>query len=172
MSQPASNRRVGQIMLFLAWLAGMFLAVQWFSGVEQRQRNPNMQVDSLRQNEVIEVRLRANRQGHYLASGLINGQPVTFLLDTGATFVAVPASLGPVLGLQPGRRTLVNTANGQTDSFTTRIDSLVLGDIRLQGVDAGLVPGMAGDEVLLGMSALRQLEFSQQGGELILRHWR
>ena len=70
-------------MLFLAWLAGMFLAVQWFAGVEQRQRNPNMQVDSLRQNEVIEVRLRANRQGHYLASGLINGQPVTFLLDTG-----------------------------------------------------------------------------------------
>lgn len=73
------------------------------------------------------------------------------------------------LGLKRGRAVMVNTANGLTESYSTVIESLVLGDIRLHGVAAGIVPGMQGDEILLGMSALRQLDFSQQGGQLILR---
>ncbi|PAU87623.1 TIGR02281 family clan AA aspartic protease [Pseudomonas jilinensis] len=156
-------------MLVLAWLAGMALAVQWFSGVEERRRNPNTQPVSLAVDGYIEVRLERNAQGHYMASGRINEQRVTFLLDTGATFVAVPAGLAGELGLQRGRPFMVNTANGMTESYSTRIDSLRLGDILLRDVSAGIVPGMGGDEVLLGMSALKQLEFAQQGRELILR---
>jgi aspartyl protease family protein len=47
-----------------------------------------------------------------------------------------------------------------------------LGAIGLVNVNAGIVPGMDGEEILLGMSALRQLDFSQRGGELILRQYR
>ncbi|WP_346427727.1 retropepsin-like aspartic protease family protein, partial [Pseudomonas aeruginosa] len=50
-----------------------------------------------------------------------------------------------------------------------RLDQLQLGDIRLSGVAALIAPGMDGDEVLLGMSALKQLEFTQRDGTLVLR---
>lgn len=156
-------------MLILAWIAGLALAANWFAGMEDRQRNPNQQPVSIRSDSAIEVRLDSNRQGHYLVNGQINGTDVTFLLDTGATFVAIPESVAGELNLQRGRPVMVNTANGLTESYSTRIDTLTLGDIRLHDVAAGIVPGMGGEGVLLGMSALRQLDFSQQGGQLILR---
>jgi aspartyl protease family protein len=163
---------MGKIMMILAWIAGLSLAAMWFSGVEERRFNPNQQPESVTTEDGVEVRLESNPQGHYLVRGAINGRDVTFLLDTGATFVAIPANVADSLGLPRGRRVMVNTANGTAASFTTRIDSLRLGAISLQDVDAGIVPGMGGDEILLGMSALRQLEFSQRGGELILRQHR
>lgn len=169
MSDASSTRRTGTVMLVLAWVVGLGLAAHWFSGVEERRRNPNQQPVSLEANGAVEVRLERNRQGHYLVNGRINGSEVTFMLDTGATFVAIPAGLADRLGLPRGRAVTVQTANGPAQTFTTRIDTLVLGDIRLHDVGAGIVPGMSGDEVLLGMSALQQLDFSQQGGELILR---
>lgn len=171
MSESPPTRRIGKVMMILAWVAGLLLAVQWFSGIEERQRNPNQKPASMLSGAAIEVRLLANRQGHYVLNGQINGREVTFLLDTGATFVAIPAALAQRLQLPQGRRFQVNTANGTADSFATRIERLQLGDIQLRDVDAGIVPGMGGDDILLGMSALQQLEFSQQGGQLILRQY-
>ncbi|WP_373186943.1 TIGR02281 family clan AA aspartic protease [Halopseudomonas sp.] len=172
MSESGSTQRMGRVMMILAWVAGLSLAVIWFSGVEERRLNPNQQPESATTERGVEVRLESNPQGHYLVGGEINGQEVTFLLDTGATFVAVPANVADRLGLQRGRRIAVSTANGTADSFTTRIGTLQLGAIRLQDVNAGIVPGMDGEEILLGMSALRQLDFTQRGGELILRQQR
>lgn len=166
---PPPDRRLGTVMMVLAWIAGLAVAAQWFAGVEERRRNPNQAPLSLHTGTSVEVRLERNRAGHYLATGRINQQPVTFLLDTGATFVAVPADLAERLQLKRGRPIMVNTANGLTESWSTRIDTLQLGDIRLHGVSAGIVPGILGDEVLLGMSALKQLDFTQRGNELILR---
>ncbi|MEH6501227.1 MAG: TIGR02281 family clan AA aspartic protease [Pseudoalteromonas distincta] len=171
MSESSPTRRIGKVMMILAWVAGLFLAVQWFAGVEERKRNPNQMPASMLDGDAVEVRLLANRQGHYLLNGQINGQEVTFLLDTGATFVAIPASVAQRLQLPQGRRFQVNTANGTADSFATTIDRLQLGDIHLRDISAGIVPGMGGNDILLGMSALQQLEFSQQGGELILRQY-
>ncbi|KAA0694868.1 TIGR02281 family clan AA aspartic protease [Halopseudomonas laoshanensis] len=171
MSESPPTQRIGKVMMILAWAAGLFLAVQWFSGVEERKRNPNQSPESMMSGDAVEVRLLANRQGHYLLNGQINGQEVTFLLDTGASFVAIPASVAQRLQLPQGRRFQVNTANGTADSFATTIDQLHLGDIHLRDVNAGIVPGMGGNDILLGMSALQQLEFSQQGGELILRQY-
>lgn len=156
-------------MLMLAWAIGLALLVYWFAGVEERQRNPNQSPRSVHLGQVIEVHLQRNSSGHYLAGGQINGRPVTFLLDTGATFVSVPAGLANELGLVRGRPSMVSTANGMAESWSTEIQLLQLGDIRLRDVSAGIVPGIEGEGVLLGMSALKQLDFSQQGGELILR---
>lgn len=171
MSESPSTQRMGKVMMILAWVIGLLLAVQWFSGIEERKRNPNQVPESMMSGDAIEVRLLANRQGHYLLNGQINGQEVTFLLDTGASFVAIPAAVAQRLQLPQGRRFQVSTANGTADSYATTIDQLDLGDIRLRDIDAGIVPGMGGDDILLGMSALQQLEFSQQGGELILRQY-
>ncbi|MNC64411.1 hypothetical protein D3C75_1146100 [compost metagenome] len=64
---------------------------------------------------------------------------------------------------------MLSTANGRTQGYRTRLGTLQLGDILLREVRALVVPGLDGDQVLLGMSALKQLEFTQRGGTLLLR---
>ena len=88
-------------MLVLAWGAGLFLATQFFSDWEQSRFNPNREPVSVIQGEQIEVHLDSNPQGHFVADGRINGETVTFLLDTGATDVAVPAKVGDRLSEPP-----------------------------------------------------------------------
>ena len=64
---------------------------------------------------------------------------------------------------------MVRTANGSLRVAQTYINELKLGDIRLTNVRANLNPGMQDNEILLGMSALKQLEFTQRGDWLILK---
>lgn len=166
--QPA-GKRAGRVMLVLAWGAGLLLATYFFGKWEDRQANPNQQPQSVHGDDYIEVRLASGRGGHYLLDGQINGDTVTFLLDTGASAVAIPAGLADELGLKRGAPITLSTANGQSTGYRTRLGSLKLGDIQLHDVAALIAPGMDGDEVLLGMSALKQLEFTQKGGTLVLR---
>ena len=156
-------------MLVLAWGAAILLATRFFADWEQSRFNPNREPVSIIQGEQIEVRLESNVQGHFVADGKINGQTVTFLLDTGATDVAIPAELAERLGLQRGVPVMLQTANGQTTGYRTVLNSLGLGDILLQDVRALIAPGFGGEQVLLGMSALKQLEFTQRAGTLVLR---
>ncbi|GAA0354215.1 TIGR02281 family clan AA aspartic protease [Bowmanella denitrificans] len=157
-------------MWILAWVSGLGLLTLLFDKQLARQFNPNDNPDSLVQGNRVTVELKRNRQGHYVTSGLINGQPVIFLLDTGATQVSVPQHLAAYLDLQPGRRHLVNTANGRIEVASTLLDSLRIGDIELRNISANLNPGMQSDDILLGMSALKQLEFTQSGDTLTLTY--
>nr|WP_219852817.1 TIGR02281 family clan AA aspartic protease [Stutzerimonas stutzeri] len=156
-------------MLVLAWGIGILLATKFFADWEQSRFNPNRQPVSVVQGERIEVLLESNVQGHFVASGRINGEAVVFLLDTGATDVAIPAEVAGRLGLARGAPILLQTANGQTTGYRTVLDSLSLGDIVLRDVRAIVAPGFDGEQILLGMSALKQLEFTQRAGTLVLR---
>ena len=171
MSQPV-GRRAGRVMLVLAWGMGLFLATRFFADWEQGRLNPNTEPVSAHQGNRIEVLLEANVQGHFVASGKINGEPVVFLLDTGATDVAISDELADSLGLSRGAAVTLQTANGQTRGYRTRLDRLELSDIVLRDVAALVAPGFDGEQVLLGMSALSQLEFTQRAGTLVLRQQR
>jgi len=168
-STQAPGRRVGRVMLVMTWAAALLLATHFFGKWEARRDNPNQAPQSVQGEGYIEVRLLSSRGGHYLLGGQINGSPVTLLLDTGATAVAVPAALAERLGLQRGAPVQVRTANGTVVGYRTQLASLRLGEILLRDVAALITPGMEGDEVLLGMSALKQLEFTQRDGTLVLR---
>ncbi|AZL75938.1 retropepsin-like aspartic protease family protein [Pseudomonas oryziphila] len=168
MSQ-APGKRAGRVMMVLAWAAAMFLATRFFGEWEARQENPNSEVQSTLGDGFVEVRLLSNGQGHFVADGAINGRVVHFMLDTGATDVAIPEALARDLDLARGAPVTLSTANGRTEGYRTRIDSLLLGDIHLRDVRALVVPGLDGQAVLLGMSALKQLEFTQRGGTMLLR---
>jgi len=156
-------------MLVLAWGIGLLLATRFFAFWEHGRSNPNREPLSRLQGEHIEVQLSGNAQGHFVASGQVNGVPVTFLLDTGATDVAIPAELAERLGLERGAPLQLHTANGRTTGYRTVLSSLTLGDIVLRDVRAIIAPGFRSEQVLLGMSALRQLEFTQRAGTLVLR---
>ena len=90
-------------------------------------------------------------------------------MDTGATDVAVPAHLANRLQLKAGREGLASTAKGVVRVAESTINTLRIGDIVVRNVKANLNPGMQDDHILLGMSVLRQLEFTQRGDWLILR---
>ncbi|WXL25224.1 TIGR02281 family clan AA aspartic protease [Ectopseudomonas mendocina] len=169
MTTQVPGKRAGRVMLVLAWGAALLLATRFFADWEEQRRNPNANPESVTRGGYVEVVLASGRQGHYMAGGKINGEPVTFLLDTGATQVAVPVDLAQRLGLEPGAQIVINTANGRANAHRTRLKQLQLGDIVLKDVPALIAPGMQGDDVLLGMSALKQLEFTQRDGNLLLR---
>ena len=107
-------------------------------------------------------------QGHYVARGEINHQPVTLLLDTGATQLSIPEHIARQLDLPRGRQFPVSTANGMVRVTATRIKSLSIGEITLYDLDANINPGMTDNTLLLGMNALGQLELLQQGNFLTL----
>src|SRR5690606_26237498 len=135
-------------------------------------RNPNQNPTlNLTGMGAIEVILERNRQGHYVMSGAINGVPAEFMLDTGATDVVIPENLARRAGLEYGFRSQALTANGTVAIFNTRISELDLAGITLRDVRASINPSMPDGLVLLGMSALRQVEFLQQGSQLTLRHY-
>ena len=157
-------------MIVLAWVVGLGIATAYFSGWLEHQQNPNQRVETVvgegGQREVV---LEQNRYGHYVATGEINGEQVTFLVDTGATEISVPADVARRAGLKPGAPTRARTAAGTITIYSTLIDRVSLGGIVLRNVRAGINPHMRGDEVLLGMSFLRRLDFSQEGDRLTLR---
>ena len=166
-----TQRRLGRGMIVLAWVLALGLLTVFFDELLGWRENPNQRLQSSVEGGVREVVLQQNFQGHYVAPGTINGHPVVFLLDTGATTVSVPATLGPRLGLPPGPAHPVSTANGTITVHATQIDDLGLGSIRLHGVRAHLNPRMDGDVVLLGMSAMGQLELVQRDETLTLRQY-
>jgi aspartyl protease family protein len=83
--------------------------------------------------------------------------------------VSVPAHLADELGLKAGAHQPSVTANGTVDTRATRVGTLAFGPFTLRDVRASLNPGMADDQILLGMSVLKQLEFTQRGDTLVLR---
>jgi aspartyl protease family protein len=169
MDEPMPGQRAGRVMLVIAWLLAMALATWLFGNWQDDKQNPNQAPQSVHGDGFIEVRLASGQGGHYLLNGQINEQPVTFLLDTGATQVAIPLDIAEQLGLARLAPIQVHTANGTAQGWRTAIQSLQLGDIRLQQVAAIIVPNMPGGQVLLGMSALKKLEFTQRDGTLVLR---
>jgi len=159
-------------MIIAAWLLLLGLLTLFFQSYLEKQSNPNKNPDgSVSDQGVREVVLERNRAGHYVADGAINGERVTFLLDTGATDVAVPGSIAERLGLKPGVSTISRTANGSVTSWSTRIDEIRLGPIQLRAVKASILPSMKGGDVLLGMSFLKQIELVQRGRNLTLRQY-
>ncbi|HLV48430.1 MAG TPA: TIGR02281 family clan AA aspartic protease [Aliidiomarina sp.] len=164
-----SSKTFGRYFVWLAWLAALAILYYFFDGMLSKQQNPNQHVQSHNQGGQAVVVLDQNRAGHYLANGRINQRPVTFLLDTGATQVAIPGRLASHLGLRQGVQVQVRTANGLAVAYQTELNELQLGGILLRNVAATIVPDYNSDHILLGMSALRALEFSQRDRQLTIR---
>jgi len=171
-SEVKERKRMGLTMQALAWLTFLALGVFFFSDLLDQQYNPNQ---DLQTNHTAagarEVVLQRNKFGHYVTSGQINGQPVTFMLDTGATGVAIPDSVAQRLGIRRGQAFPTQTANGVATSYAARLDRVSVGKIQLENVRAGITPGLQTEQVLLGMSFLKHIEFTQRGDTLILRQY-
>jgi len=158
--------RGGAAMLVIGWLIILGLVYFYFYGFTERQANPNRKPEVTAAGEVV---LQRNRAGQFAAGGAINGEPVTFLLDTGATQVALPMALARRLGLELGAPVQLQTAAGPSRGYVTRLKSVRLASIEVKDINALVAEGLDPDLVLLGMNFLRRVEMIQRGDELILR---
>ncbi|MBK1709022.1 retropepsin-like aspartic protease family protein [Marichromatium gracile] len=169
MSRPEElPRRIGRAMLLAAWVVALGLLAWLFDDLLDRDRAPPLRV-FVAPDGVPSVVLERNRAGHYVADGRIDGEPVRFLVDTGATDVALPLALARRLGLELRPGGISRTANGEVRVWRTRLARVELGGLIAHDVRAAVLPNMPGDEVLLGMSFLERLELVQRGETLTLR---
>ncbi len=111
------------------------------------------------------VSLNADGRGHFFTTGTINGHSVDFMVDTGASSVAISSREADRMGVnyRSGQRGLVSTANGTAVAYR-----VLLNNVRIGGISLNMVPGMVleGDGMsvaLLGMSFLNQVDMKREG---------
>lgn len=115
-----------------------------------------------------EIVIPRSRDGHFYVAGKINGEPVTFMVDTGASTVSVNSALAGRLGLPRGRPVAVGTAGGMTQGEEVTGQTVSLGGLAVRDVRIIVLAGMPG-EALLGQNVLRHLEVVQTAERMVLR---
>lgn len=111
---------------------------------------------------------RRGMDGHYRAEALINGVKVDVLVATGATGVAISNRVADRLNLKSQSAIRTSTANGDTVSYLTRLESIKLGGVEAKNVAALISPGLGGD-VLLGMSFLGRMDVRLYKGTMTIK---
>ena len=111
-------------------------------------------------------------RGHFQTEGRIDGQRIGFMVDTGASVIALNESSAARFGLRPSRgdyNATVTTANGTIKAARTRLAMVELGGLIVRDVEAMVLPDEALSENLLGLSFLSKLKrFEYAGGKLVL----
>ena len=155
--------RIGRRMIWLAslgLLGGLYLL---FSMLDQQGGT----VISVGAGGAAMIVLEQDRNGHYQVEGQINNQAVNFLVDTGATDVAIPESMARAMGLEFGPQVQVMTAAGPSKAWMTRLNEVSIGGISRRNVRATITSGEF-NGVLLGMSFLKHYNLRQQDGKLVI----
>ncbi|GLP98334.1 TIGR02281 family clan AA aspartic protease [Methylophaga thalassica] len=109
--------------------------------------------------------------GMYTATGNINGYTISFLVDTGASTIAMNAATASRLGIDylRGQQVGIRTASGSSVGYKVKLDFVQLEQIKLHNVDAVVLDGEEPSVTLLGMSFLGQLDIQHNGERLDLR---
>jgi aspartyl protease family protein len=158
--------RLGALAITAVWLlvaAALYLA---FERIEQN-RQASLKPYALSSGELVIPR---QRDGHFQVAGEVNRQPVTFLVDTGASHVSVSEALANQAGLPAGQNITMHTANGQRPgqlvrSVPVRAGHLVLNDTSVTVGLSGLLP----EQALLGQAFLKHFDVEIRRDEMVLR---
>lgn len=161
-----SNLRGSTKLVVVGWLLLLGTLFLFFQDWGERESNPNRSMIAASGTELV---LTRSRDGHYYADGEINGRPVKFLLDTGASQIALAPKLANALALSLGQPVTLQTAAGRAPGYPTRLARVRLGGIEMQDLRAVVAEGMSEESVLLGMNFLKHLEITQRGDQLTLR---
>jgi len=128
------------------------------------------ELGSFSQNSRTVVELREGETGFFETQGTVNGRRINFLVDTGANLVVMSSNQANAIGLEylQGSRTFASTASGNAVMYIVNLDSISVGDIRLQDIQAGVIEGNFPEKPLLGMTFLRELDMTRSGRVMTL----
>lgn len=116
------------------------------------------------------ITLTADARGHFVTTGSLNGAVATFVVDTGATAVAMGPSQARQAGidLNKAEPTMVGTANGMAQAWRVRIDKVTVNGLTLRDVE-GMVVSQEMPVVLLGMTFLNRMSMTRDGSTMVLK---
>ena len=154
MSELPRGLKVVTVWLLVG--VALFLLVQTWLSQQQRARF---------EASGGQVTIRRGPDGHYHWPATVNGHPVDFLVDTGATRSALPAELAQRLQLPVQGRTQSQTAGGTVQGSVVRADLTLQGGLRIERLPITALPALQAP--LLGMDVLGRLHWRQADGELI-----
>jgi len=114
--------------------------------------------------------ITADLQGHFPADAQVNGRPMRFLVDTGATYVSLPSADARRLGIDyaKGQQVLMRTASGGARGYMVKLDTVSVGSVTVYGVDAVVLEGEGLAVPLLGMSFLNRMDMKREGNIMTL----
>lgn len=168
MPRPANDQstrrlmRVGTLGILAFWLvvmAALYFAMQY-------AMKPKAVVVTA-QGAVVIPR---HADGHFRVSGTVNGVPVMFLVDTGASLIAVTDALAQEAGLQGGEHTLFQTANGTRAGRIVAADAIAVRSLVVTGLRVGTgYTGRSAEDALLGQNFLRHFDVEMGRDRMVLR---
>jgi len=137
--------------------------------VFERMSSPQAElIDCQQGRDGAELVLGASRDGHFYIDGELNGTPMRFMVDTGASYVSVDREVATEAGIRGGQPAVFNTAAGQVQGMVARGQRLRLGCLQLPDVVVAVNSGL-GRVGLLGQNVLRRFEVVQTREQLRLR---
>lgn len=153
----------GHLVWIVVWTAVIFAGYL----LTDRLTAPPPVVRSIAQGQQ-EIVVPVSRDGHYYLDGAVNGVPLRFIVDTGASYVSVGAGFALKAGLRDGIPSYFTTANGPVEGRVVKNQSVRANAFEISGLSVAVMPGQAG-EGLLGQNFLRHFEVSQSAATLRLR---
>ena len=157
------------VRLVSTYDAGAVLEVE---GQQRRIALGSKVRSSYQQSAREEVQIFRDSTGMFSTVGSINGMPVSFLVDTGATTLAMNSAQARRLGIDfrvEGETGSVVTASGVEQAYAVMLDSVKVGAIQLRNVQAVVLDGPQPQQILLGMSFLGRVDMQNDGQRLLLR---
>ena len=165
------------IMIFAAIMIGLgtFMA-QMADKMTPASATPSAHIAAMPQaatnNNVRSFNVPRDSRGHFATEGRIDGQRIGFMVDTGASVIALNEKSAARFGLRPSRgdyRATVTTANGTVKAAPVRLAMVEVGGLIVRDVDAMVLPDEALSENLLGLSFLSKLRrFEYANGQMVL----
>jgi aspartyl protease family protein len=165
------------VMIFAAIMIGLgtFMA-QMADKMTPASATPSVRMaavtDTATNSDVRSFSIPRDGRGHFATEGRIDGQRIGFMVDTGASVIALNESSAARFGLRPSRndyRATVMTANGTVKAAPTRLAMVEIGGLVVRDVDAMVLPDEALSENLLGLSFLSKLRrFEYANGQMVL----
>lgn len=110
------------------------------------------------------LKLKQNENGHYTTEGSVDGKSVNFVVDTGATIVALPEAAAHSAQIYCDKQVDMATANGTAEGCRIKIKELVFGPFFVKDVSAVIIPNL--NTPLLGMNVLQSFNLNQEKGEM------
>jgi len=163
----ASTARKGAFWMLVFWVgmgAALYTGFSHFEGQRALRQAPYTT------NEQGEIVITRGRDGHFRLPGTVNGRPVEFLVDTGASLVTVSAGFARQAGMEGGQSVTFNTANGPMPGLVVRDVPVTAGSLAVGGATVGIGLETGQDAVaLLGQSFLARFDIELKANQMVLR---
>jgi len=165
------------IMIFAAFMIGLGtimaqIADKMTPALANTAPRKTVAVETPAPSGLRSLSIARDARGHFETEGRIEGQRIGFMVDTGASVIALNESSAARFGLRPSRgdyKATVTTANGTVKAAPTRLAMVDIGGIVVRDVDAMVLPDEALSENLLGLSFLSKLKrFEYANGKIVL----